>query len=1132
VRLSGDESFDVRSLTSATSLVHLSAKPITVVPAGTVAYSCSSQLVAVCARFVCYTVKGSKVRALSRHSPVRTLLRAHAAPVTDLRFVAKAAAADDDDKLVSVAQDGSLGCWRLTLADPAPANTSSDDGVVATLLAHIVLDPLQRAPRGFSRIVCPSAAPLSAPSRILAVWSAEPDADGRHGGSRVALLDLDALGVANVGVEAVKMSDVAVLSPQSRVFAAGDGVVVNDVAVSTSGMVLALACSDSTVQLVAAHDCVVVSKIPIAGADDASGGDARPKGVTAVRFFAESLTLFVATHANTRFQLWDLTTAQCVARLSLAGGSIARELALMQLSDDDRTLVVASTTSARGYVVRLRVAGAAETPSAQNTGFTQIAEFALRQPILSMTLWAASADELQLYNVQSDGVQYLVVSPTSCFEPDSAVPLVAPIAVSASPIAVSTASIEKDDDDDEDAGDDDDDGNNNDDDDDNDNDDRKDDDEADTKKDSDARSGREDDRVPDAVQPGSNPLKLSAEEITQALREEEERKRAQANAEAEMQRRLEVQREALAKQQARHAALRSGTPTSSPQKAQPAVVPLSPAPVVASPARVVAAAPAPAPAAAAAAAAPAPAPTPAAPAPASVDDAELRAKEERKRRLREEEEVREKTRVEAMRALKERAASQRSASTAAAAPAPAPVAAAAAPTPTPTPVEPVEEPKVAQVITVEAEREDKIEVVEVPEPVVVRAAVPLRSTAPSANEANLSFEEKFDARMRALSEFMDSTSARLVEMEQSIARLTQLSRDNKSALGQIAPKVITSLKPAAPVAGGAAAAAAPMSADAATEAFKKQFTDVLVPGFEAACRKMLVDMSSAFDDGLKRRLEASTPQMTAVATAAAAAAAAALMSSAASTAAPAPAPAPAPKASEASELVKQNQAALAAQVALADELRKATALMQQTTTALGSAAQKLTATAAVHGASHFASQGASAASSDANLLVSAAASASAASSTANIDAQLAALAGSDGKYSGKEEQAFTLVLGLIGVKEQRDILQRLCLATNPDVVLSGDGPRLSQPVVLSLLQQLGATLNTGLDWKINWIKAAAMALDPNDTLLEQHLPGILKALLNQLEKQHRLAQTNNTPKKNDLKLLLHIVKSLLITKDK
>jgi WD40 repeat protein len=1030
--VSASNDVDVRQLPTSTSTVHLSAKPITVVPATAPAYNPGATLLAVNARFVCYTVRGSKIRALSRSTSARTLIRAHESAVTDLRFHA----AVDDDLLVSVSRDGALGVWRLVLADPgtAAASASPDDGVVATLVAHVLLDDSLSAVDGFMRVLCP-AAPAGGSPRVLALWHHATT------GAHVALLDVDRISIGQLGVGALKMSDVPALSPQSRIFhIKSDRVAalrVNDLDVSASGMVIALACSDSTVQLISSYDGTLVSTLVVPPSAEPAG-ERDVAGVSAVRFAGASLTLLTATRSNTHFQLWNLATSAIVARLALVGGPIAREPSLLQLSADNRTLIVASTMSPHGYLVRLRDA------DADATGFSQVAEFALRQPIFSMTTFAAGDDEVQLYTVQPDCVQYLVVNPSACFEDDDAP---APLPAAAAPTTAATASIERvdvngtDDDDDD-----------------------------------DGEVGDIVDEDADDVTAENSQLRMSAEEISQALREEEERKRKRAADELEQSRRLETARDLLAKQQARHAALRAN-PAALQAAAEPAKAPAAKPP---------------------------------------VDDAEERAKEERKRKLREDDEAREKQRLEALRLLKERASSRQSA----AAPAPAVVVAAAA---VPEPVR-HDEPKV---VSLEANEHDDNKVVEVidattPEPqsdnesvVATPSSVAAAAAAPVGE---LAIDGSLAARLQA---FMDSTNVRLTKMESTMNQLSTNMSNQKALLGAVPNKVAATLR-GTPVAGATTTAAAPVATSGAaadaTDAFKKQFAEVLVPGFEKACRKMLSDLSASFDAGLQQRLDQAMPQVTAAAAAAAAAAVAALTKKG-------------DKANDAaSSVVQQTQAALAAQSALADELRKSIAAMQQTVATLASSAAQSGATAAAAAAN----VGRSLSTSPANPSISAAALSAAAASASPaavpIEAQLAALAGADNKYTGKEEEAFTLVLGMTGVKEQRDMLQRLCAATSPDVVLSSDRPRISQPVVLSLLQQLGATLSSGTEWKIEWIKAAALALDPADAVLEQHLPGILGGLLRSLDKQYRAAQAANSPKKNELKLVLHIVNSLLIAK--
>ena len=114
--------------------------------------------------------------------------------------------------------------------------------------------------------------------------------------------------------------------------------------------------------------------------------------------------------------------------------------------------------------------------------------------------------------------------------------------------------------------------------------------------------------------------------------------------------------------------------------------------------------------------------------------------------------------------------------------------------------------------------------------------------------------------------------------------------------------------------------------------------------------------------------------------------------------------------------------------------------------------------------------------------------------------------------------------------EQRGLLRELCAVCDADALL-GDASalRLSQAVVLSLTQQLGATLaEGGADWKLRWLRAAALALKPSDKVIAPHVGAILGALLRTLDR----AQEQSAEHRSDIKVIMHIINSIILTAQK
>ena len=126
--------------------------------------------------------------------------------------------------------------------------------------------------------------------------------------------------------------------------------------------------------------------------------------------------------------------------------------------------------------------------------------------------------------------------------------------------------------------------------------------------------------------------------------------------------------------------------------------------------------------------------------------------------------------------------------------------------------------------------------------------------------------------------------------------------------------------------------------------------------------------------------------------------------------------------------------------------------------------------------------------------------------------------------NGDMEGAFTKALGLSSVEMVAWVCGR---AESQRAAIFGASPvGLSQGVLLSMAQQLSSDLSDEPNLKINWIRDAALAIDPSDAALAQHMRPILEAVFGGL---HECATAPETPApvKNDLRLCIHVVNSLL-----
>jgi len=85
--------------------------------------------------------------------------------------------------------------------------------------------------------------------------------------------------------------------------------------------------------------------------------------------------------------------------------------------------------------------------------------------------------------------------------------------------------------------------------------------------------------------------------------------------------------------------------------------------------------------------------------------------------------------------------------------------------------------------------------------------------------------------------------------------------------------------------------------------------------------------------------------------------------------------------------------------------------------------------------------------------------------------------------------------------------------------------RISQPVILSLMQQISCDLKSEPLLKIDWLQKASLALNPQDPLIAPHCSQILEVLLKNISRVLQEGQLDRNIQ-TKLKLVLHVINSL------
>ena len=101
----------------------------------------------------------------------------------------------------------------------------------------------------------------------------------------------------------------------------------------------------------------------------------------------------------------------------------------------------------------------------------------------------------------------------------------------------------------------------------------------------------------------------------------------------------------------------------------------------------------------------------------------------------------------------------------------------------------------------------------------------------------------------------------------------------------------------------------------------------------------------------------------------------------------------------------------------------------------------------------------------------------------------------------------------------------VCKHSDLSLVLEGDTPGLSQPILLCLMQQLGSDLSTDehLSVKLAWLQSVALTLDPYDESIKKHIRGVVQQLVVNL--QTKMTESEPTLRRH-LQMLLQVIRGI------
>ena len=121
------------------------------------------------------------------------------------------------------------------------------------------------------------------------------------------------------------------------------------------------------------------------------------------------------------------------------------------------------------------------------------------------------------------------------------------------------------------------------------------------------------------------------------------------------------------------------------------------------------------------------------------------------------------------------------------------------------------------------------------------------------------------------------------------------------------------------------------------------------------------------------------------------------------------------------------------------------------------------------------------------------------------------------------EGAFTKALSASAA----DMAVFCCKNASLSEVLGGSSPALSQPILLCLMQQLGAVLVSSSDDDLQtillWLQEIALTLDPTNEGIHRHVPGVLQQLVASIDT--KMGQGDPTLRR-PLQMLLQVIRGM------
>lgn len=127
------------------------------------------------------------------------------------------------------------------------------------------------------------------------------------------------------------------------------------------------------------------------------------------------------------------------------------------------------------------------------------------------------------------------------------------------------------------------------------------------------------------------------------------------------------------------------------------------------------------------------------------------------------------------------------------------------------------------------------------------------------------------------------------------------------------------------------------------------------------------------------------------------------------------------------------------------------------------------------------------------------------------------------------ELAFTKAVSASAV----DLVVLCCRHTDLSLVLGGDTPALSQPILLCTMQQLGTLIpsssDSDLQLEMEWLQEITMSLDPVDVNIQRHGPSVFQQVVNNINQKLKLIHgTDQNQLRRQLQRMLQLIRGISI----